>query len=322
MTDAELLKIAKEVLRKEMEGIRNLIENLDNSFTKAVRLILEKKRVIVTGVGKSGIVGKKLAATLTSLGTPAIFLHPTESLHGDLGILGKEDVVLAISKSGQSDEFQVLIPLIKRWGIPVIAITANPNSDLAKNSDVVLSLHIEREACPFDFSPTTSTTVATALGDALAIALLYEKNLKPEDFIVFHPGGQIGKKFWMKVEDMMLSGEEHVPVVDEDAGMKEVILEMTTKRGITSVVNKKGKVVGVITDGDLRRLLERTGNVFVFKAKDVMTRNPKTIRKNELALKAAQKMERYGITALIVVDEEERPVGIIHLHDLMRERVL
>lgn len=323
MSNENILKIAKEVLQKEIEGLQASKKLLGDSFVKAVRLILSRKgRIIVTGVGKSGIVAKKIAATLTSMGTPAVFLHPTESLHGDLGIVGKEDIVIAISKSGESDEFQVLIPLLKRWGLPVIAITANVESELARNSDIVITIPVEREACPYDLAPTVSTTVTMALGDALAVVLLYEKNFKLEDFAAFHPGGIIGKRFWLKVEDMMLTGEKHVPVVHKDADMKTVILEMTTKRGITSVVDSGGRVVGVITDGDLRRLLERESDIFKFKAKDVMTLNPKVIAKDALAMKAAQRMEQYGITALIVIDEERRPIGIIHLHDLMRERVV
>ncbi len=323
MKDEEIIRIAREVLGKEMEGIKAVIDNLDGGFVQAARLILSKKgRVIVTGVGKSGIVAKKIAATLTSTGTPAIYLHPTESLHGDLGIVSKDDVVIAISKSGESDEFHILIPLLKRWGLPIIAITANRDSELARNSDIVLEVKVDKEACPYDLAPTVSTTAMMALGDALSVVLLYEKNFKMEDFAALHPGGSIGKRFWLKVEDMMLVGEKYVPVVHESADMKKVILEMTTKRGITSVVDDEGRVVGVITDGDLRRLLERESDIFRFKARDVMNRNPKIITKEQLATKAAQRMEQYGITALIVVDEERRPIGIIHLHDLMRARVV
>ncbi len=325
MNDEEILRLGKEVIASEIAGLKQLLEGLDENFVKAVRLILKHSpqgRVIITGVGKSGIVGKKLAATMTSMGTPAIFLHPTESLHGDLGIVGKDDVVIAISKSGESDEFRALIPLLKRWGLPIIAITANPKSQLAQMADIVLDIKISHEACPYDIAPTTSTTATMALGDALAIALMNEKGIRVEDFAALHPGGSIGKRFWLKVEDMMLTGEKYVPVVREDASMKEVILEMTSKRGITSVVDEENRVVGVFTDGDLRRLLEREKDIFRFRARDVMTRNPKTIKKHELAIKAARKMEEFGITALIVVDDENHPIGIIHLHDLMRARVV
>jgi len=322
MSDKEVVEIAREVLEKEAGGILRVKECLGDAFVRAVKLILSKNRVIVTGVGKSGIVAKKIAATLTSLGNPSVFLHPTESLHGDLGIVGKDDVVLAISKSGQSDEFHILIPLLKRWGIPVIAITTDPNSELAKNSDILLHLPIDHEACPYDISPTVSTTATMALGDALAVVLLSLKKLRVKDFAAFHPGGTIGRRFWLRVEDMMLTGPNHVPIVKEDASMKEVILEMTTKRGITSVVDEEGRVVGVITDGDLRRLLEREENIFSLTAKEVMTTNPKIIGKDSLAVEAASRMEYYGITALIVVNEEREPIGIVHLHDLMRQRVV
>jgi len=323
MNNKKILEVARHVIEIEEEALQNLVDSLDRNFLEAVKLIEKcKGRVIVTGVGKSGIVGKKIAATLTGFGTPAIFLHPSESLHGDLGIIQKDDVLIAISKSGESDEFHILIPLVKRWGIPVIAMTSNPDSELARESDIVLLVRIKREACPYDVAPTASTTAMMALGDALAIAVAEMKNLKLEDLAALHPGGAIGKKFWLKVEDMMLTGKEHVPIVYEGASMKEVILEMTTKRGITSVVDNNGVLRGVITDGDLRRLLEKTSDIFKFKAKDVMTTNPKTITKDELAVAAARKMEHYGITALIVIDKEGKPIGVIHLHDLMRARVV
>ncbi len=327
MDKKQVITLAREVIRKEKEGLEKLIEAVDEEFARAVELILSRKgRVIVTGIGKSGIVGKKIAATMTSLGTPAIFLHPTESLHGDLGIVSRDDVILAISKSGNSDEFVTLLPLFKRWDIPIIAITANRDSELSRQADVIIALPGVKEACPYDIAPTVSTTLTMAIGDALAIVLAYEKNFRLEDFAELHPGGAIGKRIWVKVEDMMLTGEKYVPVVREDASMEEVILEMTSKRGITSVVDREGRVVGVFTDGDLRRLLEREltnkQDIFRLKARDVMTRNPKVIKKDELATRAAHLMEQHGITALIVVDDHNHPIGIIHLHDLMRARVV
>ena len=327
MDKKQVITLAREVIRKEKEGLEKLIEAIDEEFARAVELILSRKgRVIVTGIGKSGIVGKKIAATMTSLGTPAIFLHPTESLHGDLGIVSRDDVILAISKSGNSDEFVTLLPLFKRWDIPIIAITANRDSELSRQADVIIALPGVKEACPYDIAPTVSTTLTMAIGDALAIVLAYEKNFRLEDFAELHPGGAIGKRIWVKVEDMMLTGEKYVPVVREDASMEEVILEMTSKRGITSVVDREGRVVGVFTDGDLRRLLEREltnkQDIFRLKARDVMTRNPKVIKKDELATRAAHLMEQHGITALIVVDDHNHPIGIIHLHDLMRARVV
>ncbi len=327
MDKDKILNLAREVIEKEKTGLEKLIETIGDEFVKAIEIILSRKgRVIVTGIGKSGIVGKKIAATMTSLGTPAIFLHPSESLHGDLGIVSKDDVVLAISKSGNSDEFNTLIPLFKRWDLPVIAITANRDSELAKHADVLIEIPDVKEACPFDVAPTVSTTITMAIGDAMAIVLADQKNFELDDFAALHPGGAIGKRIWVKVKDMMLTGKKYVPIVSEDATMEEVILEMTSKRGITSIVDKDGRVVGVFTDGDLRRLLEKElvnkKDIFKLKAKDVMTRNPKVITPNELATKAARLMEKYGVTALIVIDEERRPVGIIHLHDLMRERVV
>lgn len=314
---------AREVLETERQGLVRLEELLDERFVRAVEILARcRGRVILTGVGKSGIVAKKIAATFTSTGTPAIFLHPTESLHGDLGIVHPEDVVIAISKSGQSDEFQLLIPLLKRFGLPVIAITANPESDLGKNADVVLPIPGDQEAMLGNLVPTVSTTVTMALGDALAYVLLRIKGFTVQDFAALHPGGAIGKKIWLRVRDLMLTGPEHVPIVPEDAPMRDVILEMTSKRGITSVVDESGRLVGVFTDGDLRRLLEREHEVFHFRARDVMNPNPKTARPDELAAQAAQRMAQHGINALIVVDGDRRPVGILHLHDLMRERVI
>ncbi len=320
---ARYLTWAREVLRSERQGLEELEAHLDSAFVEAVRILAQcKGRVILTGVGKSGIVAKKIAATLTSTGTPAIFLHPTESLHGDLGIVHPEDVVVAISKSGQSDEFQVLIPLLKRFGLPVIAITARPESDLAQNADVVLTIPGDQEAMLGNLVPTVSTTVTMALGDALAYVLMRLKGFTVQDFAALHPGGAIGKKIWLRVRDLMLTGDAHLPVVGEEAPMAEVILEMTAKRGITSVVDNRGRLVGVFTDGDLRRLLEREHEVFRFRARDVMTPNPKTASPDELAAQAAQRMVEFGITALIVVDGDRRPIGILHLHDLMRERVV
>ncbi len=319
-----VIKIAKEVIKTEIETLKDLVNSLDENFQKACELIYSiNGRVIVSGVGKSGIVGKKIAATFTSLGTPAIFLHPTESLHGDLGIISKEDAFIGISKSGESDEFRMLIPLVKRLGVPVIAITASRDSELARLSDITLYVPVKREACPYDIAPTSSSTAMLSLGDALAICVMNMKGVKLEQFAAYHPGGSIGKKIWLRVSDMMLTEDSQVPRVRENATMKEVILEMTRKRGITSVVDENGRLVGVLTDGDLRRLLEKKGgDIFKFRAKDVMNSNPKTISPERLAVEAARKMEKHGITALIVVDRTNRVIGIIHLHDLMKAKVV
>ncbi len=314
----------KRVIQVEIDTLKELKDSLSEEFQRAVDLLLKVRgRVIVSGVGKSGIVAKKIASTLTSLGTPAIFVHPTESLHGDLGIVSNEDVFIAISKSGESDEFHFLIPIIKRLDIPIISVTSKKESELARLSDLVLYIPIKREACPYDLAPTSSTTSMMALGDALSIALMKRKNFKLEDFAAFHPGGTIGKKIWLKVRDMMLTDEDKVPRVYMESPVGEVILEMTRKRGITSVIDEQGIIKGVITDGDLRRLLEKMGAALLSKtAGEIMTENPKTIDKNALAVDAAHKMEKYGITALIVVDEDKKVIGIIHLHDLMRARVV
>ncbi len=318
------IETGKRVIETEFKTLKDLRESIGEEFKKACNLIFKTRgRVIVSGIGKSGIVGKKIAATLTSLGTPSLFLHPTESLHGDLGIVSREDVFLAISKSGESDEFRMLIPLVKRFGVPVIAITAGKESELARLSDITLFVPVKREACPYDLAPTSSSTAMLALGDALAICVMEKKGVKLEEFAAYHPGGSIGKKIWLKVGDMMLTDESQVPKVFEDASMKEVILEMTRKRGITSVVDANGRLMGVFTDGDLRRLIEKKGqDIFSLKACDVMNKKPKTIGPEHLAVEAARKMEKYGITALLVVDREKKVIGIIHLHDLMKAKVV
>jgi arabinose-5-phosphate isomerase len=323
MNEKEIIKIAKDVINLEIEGLQNLLDSINENFLKAIKLLLLcQGKVIITGVGKSGIIAKKIAATLTSTGTPSVYLHPSESLHGDIGVVDKKDVVVAISKSGNTAEIAKIISFLKRRNIPIIAITANKDSELAKESDVVILIKVTKEACPFDMAPTVSTTMMLALGDAIAMVLMNLKKFKAEDFAALHPGGEIGKKFWLKVEDMMLVGEKYVPIVKYNTPMKDVILEMTAKRGITSVIDDDGRVIGVITDGDLRRLLEKREDIFSLTAQEVMTKNPKVIDKNSLAIVAAKKMEEYGITALIVIDEDRKPIGIIHLHDLMRERVI
>ncbi|MEN3044187.1 MAG: KpsF/GutQ family sugar-phosphate isomerase [Candidatus Hydrothermales bacterium] len=323
MDKENIIKRAKDVLRLEAEGIKRIINLLDVEFARAVELILNTKgKLIVTGLGKSGIVGKKIAATFTSTGTPAMYLHPSESLHGDLGVVSETDTAFFISKSGQTEELQILLPFFKRKNIPIISLTANRESDLAKDSDVVLYVPVDKEACPYDLAPTVSTTVFLAIGDALAIVVMEQKSFKAEDFAALHPGGVIGKRFWLKVKDMMVKDKD-VPIVHKDSPMKDVIIEMTQKRGITSVVDDDGKVVGVITDGDLRRLLEKSWEkIFTYRAHEIMTTNPKIIGPNALAYTAARKMEEYKITALIVVDEENKPIGVIHLHDLMKANVI
>lgn len=316
-------KNAKEVIRKEAEAVARLEKKIDENFVKAVELILKcKGRVIVTGIGKSGIIGKKIAATLTSTGTASFFLHPTEGIHGDLGMVQKNDVVIAITKSGGTDEVYQLIPLFKRLGVPIITFTGSPDSPVAEKSDLVIDVSVDQEACSHNLIPTSSTTAALVMGDALAVALLEERHFSSEDFALLHPGGHLGRKLLLKVSDIMHTGDQ-VPVVSEETGMKQVILEMTSKRlGTTTVVNQKGELVGVFTDGDLRRLVERTDEIFSLRAKQVMSENPKTIDGEELAAKALNLMESFSITSLIITNGKREPVGIVHLHDILKAGVV
>jgi arabinose-5-phosphate isomerase len=318
-----IIEKAKEVIRKEAEAVLNLEKKINSEFQKAVEMVLRcKGRVIVTGMGKSGLIGKKIAATLASTGTSAIFLHPVEGLHGDLGVVRRDDVVIAITKSGETEELQQLFPLFKRLGVPIISLTGNPKSPAAEKSDVVIDVSVDEEACPNNLVPTSSTTAALVMGDALAIALLEERHFSAEDFALLHPGGYLGKRLLLKVKDIMHTGTD-IPIISEDANMKEVILEMTSKRfGTTTVVNEKKELVGIFTDGDLRRLVEKTEEIFKLKAREVMTRNPKTISEEELAAKALNRMEFYNITCLIVPDGKKEPIGILHLHDLLKAGVV
>ena len=321
MTDP-ILKLAERVLRLEALGILGLVERLDAGFLRALELLRDcQGRVVVTGMGKSGIIGRKVAATLASIGTPALFLHPAEGVHGDIGMVARGDVVLAISNSGETEEVLTLLPAIKRLGVPLIVLTGNPGSTLARNGDVVLDVSVAEEACPMKLVPTSSTTAALAMGDALAVALLELRGLGPEDFALIHPGGSLGRQM-LKVEDLMHVGEA-VPVVSEETLLAEAILEMTGKRlGATTVVDRSGQLIGIITDGDLRRALQRDRQALEKAARDVMSRDPKTIGRGELAAKALEVMEHYAITQVIVVDERRCPAGIIHLHDILRAKIV
>jgi arabinose-5-phosphate isomerase len=276
------------------------------------------------GMGKSGLVGRKIASTFASTGTPAFFLHPAEGVNGDFGMLAKEDVVIAISNSGETRELLEVLPLIKRYGNRLIALTGKVNSSLARAGDVCLNLSVKEEACPMGLAPTASTTATLAMGDALAIALMGKRGFDEKDFALLHPGGTLGKKLLLKVEDLMHVGKAF-PMVAEKALMKDAIFEITSKRlGVTAVCNGEGHLVGVITDGDLRRALEKFNDLFQREAREVMTRNPKWIEKDALAAKAVQRMEEYSITSLFVFNQagEKVPVGIIHLHDLLKAGVV
>lgn len=314
--------LAERVLRLEAEAILALIPRLDERFDRAVDLLFGcRGRVIVTGMGKSGLIGRKVAATLASTGTPAYYLHPAEGVHGDLGMVARGDVVLALSNSGETDELLAILPLLTRLGIPIVLLTGNATSTLARQSSVVLDVAVSEEACPMNLTPTSSTTAALAMGDALAMALLELRGLRPDDFAALHPGGTLGWRTLVRVADLMHSGDE-IPVVNTDVLMKDAIVEMTRKRlGITTVVDRAGRLVGVVTDGDLRRAHLRPEPIVDIRAGELATRSPKTVAASELAVKALEIMETFAITSLIIVDAEGRPVGVIHLHDILRAKI-
>ncbi|MBW3629900.1 MAG: KpsF/GutQ family sugar-phosphate isomerase [Gemmatimonadetes bacterium] len=290
---------------------------LDDSFVAAVRTILESSgRVIVSGVGKSGIVARKIAATLTSTGTAAIFLHPVEALHGDLGIVGREDVALLLSKSGETEELRGMVEFFGRMGVRIVAITARTDSTLARNASVVLACTVGEEACPHDLAPTSSTTAALALGDALAVALLEGRGFGREDFARLHPAGALGRKLLLRVAEVMVTTD--VPLLPPHASMRECLVLLAEKRGTVAVVDEAGSLLGVVTSGDLTRLMEREEAFFSVRVDTVMTRSPRTASADELAATAAGTMERAGVMALPVLDHGSRVIGMVHLHDLMR----
>jgi arabinose-5-phosphate isomerase len=317
----EIVERGRRVVRMERDALAAAADRLGSEFARAVELIANAKgRVIVTGVGKSGLVGRKIAATLTSTGTPAAFLHPVESVHGDLGIVGNGDVALLISKSGESDELLALLEHLKRFGVRTVAVTGAADSSLARHCDVTLDAGVKEEACPHDLAPTTSTTVAIALGDALAVTLLEEKGFKREDFARLHPGGTLGRRLLTKVEELMIT--DRLPVVGPDATMREAIVSIAERRGLAVVVDGGGRVSGVMTGGDLTRLMERVEDVMSVRVADVMNRSPKLARRDELASAVVYRMETHGIMSMPVVDDRELFVGVVHLHDLMRGRVV
>jgi len=318
LNSSDIIKHGKDVIRIEAAAIADLNESINQDFVNAVETIFNSVgRVVLTGMGKSGLIARKIVATLNSTGTAAIYLHPTDALHGDLGMVRKEDVVIMISKSGETEEISNLLPMFKRLNVKLIAMCGNKGSKIAKESDVFLNIAVKEEACPYDLTPTASTTATLAMGDALSVALLQKRNFTEEDFAFLHPGGSLGKRLSLKTEEIMIKGDK-IPVVNEDTSIKEVIFEITGKRlGTTCVVDKNGKLTGIITDGDLRRLLEKTLDIKDLKAIDIMTRNPKVIKGNYLASFALQQMENYKITTLVIVDDKSCPIGIIHLHDLI-----
>lgn len=317
------LEQAKRVLRIEAEAILGLIEKIGIDFDRAVDILLQcKGKVVVTGMGKSGQVCRKISATLASTGTPAFFLHPAEGIHGDLGMLAKEDAVIAISYSGETDELLQILPMVKRLGLPIIALTGNVNSTLAKTADVVLDLHVREEACPMGLAPTASTTATLAMGDALAVSLLEKRGFKEDDFALLHPGGTLGRKLLFRVKDLMKTGKE-IPLVRTDSDMKQVLIEITSKQlGMAGVLDEEGQLIGIITDGDLRRGLNKKIDLFEQRPLEIMTKHPKTIHQEELAVAALHIMEKHSITSLFILNENSYPIGIIHLHDLIKARIV
>lgn len=318
-----LKDLAKEVLQIEADSVLKLKERINENLENAVSEIIKSKgRVIVTGMGKSGHIGRKIAATLTSTGTPAYYLHPAESTHGDSGIITRDDVVIAISNSGETNELLNLLPLIKRFEVPLIVFSGNKNSTLGKCADIYFDISVEKEACPLGKAPTASTTATLAMGDALAICLLKKRGFSTEDFLLYHPSGTLGKGILYVVKDLMLKDKSKLPVVHEnDTFLETVDLISKKKLGCALVVDKDNKLKGLLTDGDIRRILLRYPDISILRIKDVMTINPKTISPDDMASKALAYMEKYSITSLAVCDENNVPTGLLHIHDLLRAGV-
>jgi arabinose-5-phosphate isomerase len=313
----------KRVLEIEARAVQALVTRLDSKFGQAVDLLAQcKGKVVVSGMGKSGLIGQKIAATLASTGTSAFFLHPAEGVHGDLGMLARKDALIAISNSGETTELLQLLPYVERMGIPVIGLTGRMNSTLAKHCDVALDVSVAEEACPMGLAPTASTTAALALGDALAVALLQKRGFNEEAFAQFHPGGTLGRRLLVKVKDLMHTGSE-LPKVEESVAGTTAMLEMTAKKlGMTTVVDQTGKLAGIVTDGDLRRFIQRGGDFTRATASELATRTPKTIGPDDLAAKAVEMMERFSITTLVVIEGDRNIRGVIHLHDLLKNGIV
>ena len=320
MNSDEILTIAKQTITEEAQAIAKLIDYIDDDFTKSVQYILQSKgRVVITGIGKSAIIANKIVATMNSTGTPAIFMHAADAIHGDLGIIQQDDVVICISKSGNTPEIKVLVPLLKRGNNKLIAITSNKNSVLAQQADSVLYAHVDKEACPNNLAPTTSTTAQLVLGDALAVCLLEMKHFGSSDFAKYHPGGALGKRLYLKVSDIVSHNQK--PEVSPDTDIKKVIVEISEKMlGVTAVLNNH-QIVGIVTDGDIRRMLSKTDSIKGLTAKDIMSVNPKTIEVDCLAIDALHLMEKNKITQLLATKQGEY-MGIIHLHNLIQEGLI
>ena len=322
MTLSRIIESAKEVFEIEAKSILRLKDNIGEEFDKAINILYNcRGRVIVTGMGKSGLIGKKIAATMSSTGTPAYFLHPAESTHGDSGVITRNDVIIAISNSGETQELLNLLPLIKRFGCPMIGMTGNVNSTLARTSEVVLDISVEKEADTLGKAPTASTTATLAMGDALAVCLMEKKGFTKEDFLMFHPSGKLGKGLTYKVKDLMITGDR-MPLVSGDESFQDVIKTISDyKLGMAMILDESKHLIGVLTDGDIRRTIIKYSDTSALSVKDVMTVNPKRITEDSYAASALNLMEKYSITALAVVDENNYPVGVIHVHDLLRAGV-
>lgn len=323
MTQFDFLGSAKRTIALEKDAMVAMADRLDEGFNKACEILLQSKgRVVVLGVGKSGLIGRKIAATLSSTGTPALFVHPGEASHGDFGMITKGDVVLGISNSGSSSEIITLLPLIKRLGTPLISMTGNANSALAEAAEVNLDIRVDSEACPLNLAPTSSTTVTLAMGDALAVALLEARGFTAEDFAFSHPGGALGRKLLLRVGDVMHDGKE-IPRVKPGTPLKEALAEMTVKGfGMTTIVNEQDQLIGIFTDGDLRRCVDKNLDLNTLPIESVMTASPRTVNKMVLAAEALNLMETHKITALIVENDNQAPVGVLHMHDLLRAGII
>ncbi len=314
----DITETGKTILEQEAQAIFMIAERLDSNFSNAVNLLAScQGKIIISGMGKSGIIGQKIAATMASTGSTALFLHPADAAHGDLGIVSHNDVVVCLSKSGTTEEMNFIIPALRQIGAKIIAMTGNQRSFLAQNADIMLDTGVVKEACPYDLAPTTSTTAMLAMGDALAICLMQQKNFTQRDFALTHPKGSLGRRLTVRVTDIMAK-DDALPLVTESASVTDLILEMTSKRyGVSAVVNSEGGLCGIFTDGDLRRLVQSGREFLGLSAKSVMTAHPKTVTTSAMAKECLDLLETYRITQLLVCDDEQRPVGMVHIHDLI-----
>ncbi len=321
MQKPDIVSLAKQTIVQEAEAVAGMVNFINDDFKKIITLLINcKGRLVVSGIGKSAIIAQKIVATLNSTGTPSLFMHAADAIHGDVGMIQQNDVVMVISKSGDSPEIKVLVPIVKNFGNKIIAMVGQTHSYLAKQADLILNTTVDKEACPNNLAPTTSTTAQMVMGDAVAICLMYSRGFSADEFAKFHPGGTLGKKLYLKVSDLSLNNEK--PYVTETGSLKDIIVEITKNRlGATAVIDKNKNIAGIITDGDLRRMLEKSISLQDITAKAIMSANPKTISKNELAIDALDLMRKNNISQLLVVDNEKY-AGIIHLHDLVREGII